>query len=127
MNLEWVRTYEKDLDYVESIGGVMWGNAGMPPRWHICHAQTRAWLHGHYVERCNCGGYRGSPRGLWIRRNETRKDRRRDKRIAKLPLITVTCGNCGQPYEAHQGTHKAREQLCTRCWGDRLIASAGTP
>jgi hypothetical protein len=121
MELRWARTYENGASYVESVGGVDWASAGIPPRWHFCWTQTRAQLGDNYTERCPCGGWRDSRRGRWARRNETRTARRRDRREARLPLVTVTCGDCGAPYEARTGTPIAREKQCNRCWCDALV------
>jgi hypothetical protein len=122
--LEWVRTWEHNGNYTESIGGVDWHDAPLPYPWHQCFPQTRGWIGLTYVERCACGAIRGSTRGRWSERNQTRRDRRRQRRDAKAAKETVTCQECGQPYEAIAGSRKAHEQLCTSCWADRLIREA---
>jgi len=77
MTETWVRTYDNGTDYIESLGGVDWGDGTIPRRWHRCRAQTRGQVQGGYTERCNCGASRPSKRGLWVGRNETRRDQTR--------------------------------------------------
>jgi hypothetical protein len=121
VNVEWVRTYEKDLDYIESIGGVMWGDGPLPYPWHRCEPQTRGWMGLNYTERCNCGAIRLSTRGPWMERNSTRQDRKRRRREAKMPRVQVTCLDCGSTYEAIEGSRQAAGRMCTTCWGDKFV------
>src|ERR1700689_4726763 len=105
----WIRTWENGSDYIECLDGIMWGKSVLPRRWHYCTPQTRGWIGVNYTERCNCGAWRDHCDEKWIRKNETRDHRKRDRRLARLPLITVTCGSCGKDYEAHEGAHQAAE------------------
>jgi hypothetical protein len=126
MNLTWVRTYEHNGDYIESIDGTDWADAPLPYPWHKCTPQTRGWFGLSYTERCACGATRLDGRyGHWMEKNQTRKARRKEQAEAKLPRVQVTCGECGQPYEAAAGTFIAREELCTDCWGKQFIAEYG--
>jgi hypothetical protein len=118
----WIRSYDNGLDYLEHLDGVPWHEGEPPPRWHKCTAQTRGWFGLNYTERCRCGAIRERRDLPWLNKNDTRQRRQRDERIAQLPMVTVTCGSCGQPYEAHEGTHQAAERLCDKCWADQLIA-----
>lgn len=122
---EWVRTYDNAPDYVESLGGVMWNDARLPLPWHRCRAQTRGFLSLDYVERCPCGAARMSPGGPWVSRNETRKSRARARREARLPRVQVTCRECGEQYEAAEGTPVAHDRLCNGCWAAAFAASRG--
>jgi hypothetical protein len=121
----WVRTYEHDADYIEAIDGISWSDAPLPPRLHLCFPQTRGWFSLNYTERCACGAIRLSAHGPWMEKNQTRRGRTRQRRDAKAPREAVTCAECGQPYEAITGSLMARERLCDRCWGDRLVREAG--
>lgn len=121
----WIRTYEHDLDYIESINGVSWADAPLPHPWHRCKTQTRGWFGLNYTERCACGATRYAARGPWMEKNETRHHRARDRRNARAPKETVTCRKCGASYEAVAGSHIARERLCSTCWADRLVHYAG--
>ena len=64
-------TFAEGADYVESLGGVDWYEAGKAwsklrkrlPHRHF--AQTRASMHGTYIERCPCGAYGPRP---WLRK-----------------------------------------------------------
>lgn len=127
MGATWVRTWEDGPDYLESIGGVAWGDGpnDPPPWWHRCSPQTRGRIDGDHVERCRCGAARHGMYGPWLYRNETRKARRKAQAEARLPRVQVVCRVCGQAYEAADGTVKAREKLCTDCWTDRFIAEHG--
>jgi hypothetical protein len=78
---EWIRSYENGIDYVESIGGVMWGEAPLPRWLHRCRPQTRGMMGADYVERCNCGAHGDGK--TWAGKNETRRGRRRARRIAR--------------------------------------------
>jgi hypothetical protein len=121
MELEWVRTYEKGTDYIESIGGTNWSEGAVPFPWHRCEPQTRGYLDLSYVERCCCGAIRDRARGPWSDRNQTRRDRKRKRREAKMPREQVTCRECGQPYEAITGSVIAAERLCGQCWARNLV------
>lgn len=68
----WVRTYENGADYVESIDGIPWTDAPLPPARHACRPQTRGWFTLSYAERCACGAARSSVHGPWIEKNQTR-------------------------------------------------------
>jgi hypothetical protein len=125
VSAEWVRTFENDGDYIESLGGVMWNDARLPLPWHRCRTRTRGRFGPDYVERCPCGAARMSPGGPWVERNETRKARARARREARLPRVQVTCGECGKPYEATVGTRRADQRLCDSCWGEAFVASGG--
>jgi hypothetical protein len=123
--VRWVRTYERGPDYSESIDGIEWPDAPLPPRWHRCQAQTRGWFTSYgYTERCACGAIRGSIHDPWGEKNQTRRQRAQQRRDAKAPRETITCQVCGQPYEAIAGSCKACERLCTSCWADLLVRSA---
>jgi hypothetical protein len=117
----WVRTYESGADYMESIGGVLWADASLPPRWHRCEPQTRRWMSLSYTERCACGAIRDRARGPWLDRNQTRKSRAKERREARMPREQVTCLGCGEQYEAAQGTPAARQRECGQCWADRFV------
>lgn len=58
-----------------SIGGVPWNEAPLPPRMHKCWAQTTGWIGFEQVQRCACGALR-NPRfgGGWLDKNSSRKD-----------------------------------------------------
>jgi hypothetical protein len=116
----WVRTRTSDGGYVESLGGVLWADAPLPPRWHRCTTQTRGWIGLNWIERCACGATKLD--GRWIGKNETRHHRAQARKDARAPKETVTCRNCGQPYEAVAGSPIARARQCTTCWADDLIA-----
>lgn len=117
----WVRTYEHGGDYIESLGGVLWADVPLPYPWHHCKAQTRGWFSLNYTERCACGATRYGAREPWIEKNETRHLRARERRDARAPKETVTCRDCGEPYEAVAGSRIARERLCSTCWADHLV------
>lgn len=125
---EWVTTHDlgEGLSNVtmESLGGVNWADAPLPSRWHRCTAQTRGWIGLDYTERCACGASRHE-RGPWIRKNETRKGQARERREDRLPRVQVTCRECGQGYEAAEGTRIARQRLCNNCWAGRFVGSGG--
>jgi hypothetical protein len=121
----WIRSYQENLDYIESLSGIMWNDAPLPPRWHRCGAQTRGWISLNYIERCPCGATRLAPGGRWTERNQTRKSQARRRREDRLPRVQVTCLNCGNPYEAAAGTRQARQQQCTACWADLFVTSNG--
>ena len=126
--LEWVRTYEHDCDYIESVGGIAWQDAPLPYRWHRCRPQTRGWFGLNYTERCACGATRLDGRyGNWMEKNQTRRHRARDRRDERAPKETVTCRVCSKPYEAVAGSAIARERLCTDCWADRLVRDHAGP
>lgn len=116
----WVRTYENGADWTEHLGGVDWNKARLPLPLHRCRPQTRGQLDGHYVERCRCGAYRDGPSGPWVRRNETRRDRRRKRREDRLLRVTATCRDCGRSYEAAEGTLWAANRQCDGCWADEF-------
>jgi hypothetical protein len=119
---KWVRTYEHGPDYSESIDGIEWPDAPLPPRWHHCRAQTRGWFASYgYIERCPCGAARLSVHGPWMEKNQTRRQRAQKRRDDRAPRETVTCRICGQPYEAVAGSPIAGEQRCSSCWGDWLV------
>jgi hypothetical protein len=118
----WIRTYENDGDYIESLGDVSWGDAPLPYLWHHCKPQTRGWFGLNYTERCACGATRLSARGAWLNKNETRRGRRKQQQDAKAPKVMVNCHACGRLYEAIVGSHIAREGLCNDCWAQRLVA-----
>jgi hypothetical protein len=124
---KWIRTYEHGPDWIESRGGVEWGHEKVPGRLHRCKAQTRAWMGAGYVERCNCGATRLATDDPWMERNQTRIARRRKQAEDRKPRVTVTCRVCLQPYECAQGSGIAREELCSSCWADRLVAEHGGP
>ena len=119
--LRWIRTYETGPDYTESIGGILWADAGLPYPWHRCEPQTRGWFGLNYVERCACGAIRDRNRGPWLDRNQTRKHRQRERREAKMPREHVTCGGCGKRYEAIAGSAQAAARQCNQCWADALV------
>jgi hypothetical protein len=73
----WVRTYENGADYIESIDGIPWADAPLPPARHACQPQTRGWFTLSYVERCACGAARSSVHGPWIEKNQTRNQQKR--------------------------------------------------
>lgn len=125
MSAEWVRTYEDGADWSESIGGVMWNDAPLPRWWHRCRAQTRAQLGMGYAERCACGAASLTPAGPWLGRNQTRKARARVRREARRPRVQVTCGECGNPYEAAARTPEAAQRLCNGCWAEVFTAGGG--
>jgi hypothetical protein len=122
---KWVRTYESDTGYLESLGGVLWNDARLPYLRHRCSAQTRGWFGLNYTERCACGAVRFSHQGPWAERNQTRKARRRQRREDRLPRVRVTCRECGGSYEAADGTPRARARQCDTCWGAALTAGLG--
>jgi hypothetical protein len=122
MTARWVRTYSSGGDYIESLGGVLWSDAGLPLRWHWCVPQTRGRIGLTYSERCRCGAIRLRPTGLWLDKNQTRRHRRMAAREARLPRVTVTCRRCGKPYEAGAGTAIARSAVCTPCWAQAMAA-----
>jgi len=124
--MEWVRTYEHDGNYVESVDGIAWADAPLPYPWHHCRPQTRGWMGRGYVERCACGATRLSSRGPWIEKNQTRRHRKRARRDTRAPKETVTCRVCVQPYEVVAGSAIARERLCSDCWADQLVRDAET-
>jgi hypothetical protein len=74
--VSWVRTFEQGTDYIESVGGIDWAEAPLPPRLHWCFPQTRGYFGLHYTERCACGAIRLRRRGPWIEKNQTRRCRR---------------------------------------------------
>jgi hypothetical protein len=122
---EWVRTYENGADYIESLDGVDWNDAPLPRRWHDCTAQTRGWMSLNYVERCACGAIRDSTREPWMEKNQTRHGRARARRDERAPKETVTCGSCGNDYEAVAGSPIAAARQCATCWGDDLVRTHG--
>lgn len=124
---DWVRTFERGTDFVESLNGVMWAEARLPFWWHHCQAQTRASFNSGYIERCACGASRLTPDGPWLERNQTRRRRRRARRDANLPRVQVICGDCGLSYEAAEGTPRAGQRLCDNCWADQLTAGREWP
>ena len=73
----WVRTYENGLNYIESLGGVSWNDAGIPYPWHRCTAQTRGWISSGYIERCRCGAIRPDSVGPWAEKNQTLRARKK--------------------------------------------------
>jgi hypothetical protein len=117
---QWVRTYQDGYDFIESIGGVGWSDAGLPRRWHRCRPQTRGSVRHRYTERCACGGMRLAPNGPWLNHNETRRGRKRERRNATTRKVTVKCGSCGQPYEAPARSIMAKNKKCDRCWSKDL-------
>src|ERR1022692_4277303 len=113
---------------MESLDGIDWGNGRVPRRWHRCRAQSRGHVQGDgMVERCNCGATRLGGDGPWIHRNETRTARKKQQREDALPRVTVTCRDCGKPYEAAAGTSIALAEQCTDCWGKQFMREAGYP
>lgn len=72
----WVPSYQKGFEYVESSNGVDWYDAPEPRRWrrlwHRCSAQTRAYMGGMFTERCACSAIRLGPDpfdlGPWMER-----------------------------------------------------------
>jgi hypothetical protein len=72
---EWVRSYEHGTDCLESLDGIAWPDAPLPPSRHGCKAQTRGWFGMNYVERCACGAVRLSASHPWMERNATRRSR----------------------------------------------------
>jgi ribosomal protein S27AE len=119
----WVRTYENGLEYIESLGGVAWNDSEPPWSLHRCRPQTRGWMNANSVERCRCGATRLDGNSPWLERNQTRQHRKRRRQEDRLPRVTVTCQDCGKPYEAAGGTPVAREEMCSNCWATRFLAS----
>lgn len=78
--LQWVYTYRHHYDYVESLGGVSWSDAPLPPWLHLCTPQTRSRIGGGYAERCRCGAARQDPECRWAGRNQRRRARRGERR-----------------------------------------------
>ena len=124
MTLQWIRTYESAAGYIESVCGVDWSEAGVPLRPHICYAQSRGRVGGHYVERCPCGAIRDTAHGPWAQRNETRKQRRQSRKLAKMPRISLTCRDCGNGYQVTAGGAFTSEQ-CGTCWARGLVKQDG--
>ena len=56
-----------------SRGGVIWYEAKIPHRFHICRVQTEGWAGLYLVQRCACGAAR-SPfiSSSWMDRNSRR-------------------------------------------------------
>ena len=123
----WIRKDIGNNNYTESLDGIDWADAPLPRRWHRCRAQTRGWIGLSYVERCPCGGTRLEPRGRWMEKNQTRRQRARRERDERAPKETVTCRTCGKPYEDVAGSAIVAERLCTRCWSNALLAAHGYP
>lgn len=71
----WVRTHEHGPNFIESLNGLDWYEAPLPPRWHRCKAQTRGYMTLNAIARCACGAT--YIMGGWIGKNETRNMRRR--------------------------------------------------
>ncbi len=73
--LNWVRTFEGEyFDYIESIDGIDWADAPLPPRLHECKPQTRGWIGLFYAERCACGAVRLGTHRPWMEKNQTRNN-----------------------------------------------------
>jgi hypothetical protein len=117
----WVRSWVDGASYVESLGGVDWGQGRPPPRWHRCAPQTRASINGTVHERCRCGAHRPGGRGPWLERNQTRRRARWSRREAGKPQVGVTC-RCGTVYQATAGSEQARSRTCNNCWADAMVA-----
>jgi len=118
---EWVRTSEHGLDYIESLGGIDWADAPLPGWWHRCRVQTRGCIGGDFVARCACG--RTADSAGWLgSKNETRRARRRDRQLARLPDVSVRCLTCGCEYTAKQGTPIAASRQCDGCWSRDFLA-----
>jgi hypothetical protein len=56
-----VTAWESGAEFMEHLDGVPWFQAEPPPRKHQHAAQTRALMHGSYVERCACGAFGPEP------------------------------------------------------------------
>lgn len=56
-------------EWFEHLDGTEWFEVDVPPRWHRCWPQSRAWMHRELVERCACGSLRFDGHGPWIDRN----------------------------------------------------------
>jgi len=121
----WVCTHDHGGTRIESVDGIEWSKGEPPARWHRCRPQTRGWIGLDYTERCRCGAARMAPCGPWLNRNETRTARRKQQREDALPRVTVTCRDCGKPYEAAEGTSMALAAQCTDCWAIGFMRDAG--
>lgn len=79
--MNWVRTYDRDGEYLEHRDGIDWYHAPLPRRWHRCTPQSRGWFKDHAVLRCACGAIATSDCGLfWMERNSRRATQRRQTR-----------------------------------------------
>lgn len=67
------RQLEDEEEKRNSLNGVPWHEAPLPPRIHKCFVQTRGWIGFDEVHRCACGAIR-NPRfgGHWLERNSSR-------------------------------------------------------
>ena len=62
---------------LEHLDGVGWFDAPLPPRFHRCRPQTRAWTgYVDRVYRCPCGAISEDGKH-WLEKNQTRKNRSR--------------------------------------------------
>jgi hypothetical protein len=68
----YVRTWEgglANMEYLESVDGVLWSDAPLPPKRHTCWAQTRGFMYMKFVHRCPCGGF-SLDEDIWLDRNK---------------------------------------------------------
>jgi hypothetical protein len=92
----WVRDPDStDELKIQHLGGLWWYIAELPPRWHKCYPQSRAWdkrrlrseprdetgwvrpIVPVLIERCACGGVRmGGLIGDWMDRNSRHRNDR---------------------------------------------------
>lgn len=81
------------------------------------------WIGLTEIIRCACGAtYLGD--GRWADKNQTRKHRERDRRIASAPAVSVKCRSCGGEYETSSLAPDAAG-TCNNCWAGDLVRRYG--
>lgn len=74
---EYVKAYASEDGKTEIYHrhGVPWHNAPIPPRKHVCWAQTDGWINYFtQVQRCACGAIRGDGYMTWMERNSRQSE-----------------------------------------------------
>lgn len=84
---------EREEDEAEerrnSVGGVPWAEAPIPPRIHRCYAHTTGWIGFDQIQRCACGAIRNTRFNGWLEKNSRRSDKKpsRWRYETDIPLV----------------------------------------